>query len=183
VTDIAFDKDDDELWLVGWKCGLKKFNKKTFNWITYELTRNNEFGQIFKNDTYSLLHDSNNNLWIGTWGEGIYTFDKEKLVFTEMIIDPNYQSVISGNYDIILDIYEDPDKNIWIGLSGGGAVILNRGKTIKGISIDNNKDCGLESFNIGSIHETDDGYLWVGTNGGGLYRSPDKQNFELIPNQ
>ncbi|MFW6328118.1 MAG: ligand-binding sensor domain-containing protein, partial [Bacteroidota bacterium] len=183
VTDIAFDQNDEELWLVGWKCGLKKFNKKTFKWINYELTRNNEFGQIFKNDTYSLLHDSNHNLWIGTWGEGIYRFDKEKHVFTKIRIDPNYQSVISGNYDIILDIYEDSNKNIWIGLSGGGAVILNREKTMKGISIDNNKDCGLKNFNISCIYETDDRYLWVGTNGGGLYRSPDKKNFEMIPYQ
>ena len=183
VTDIAFAEDNDVLWLVGWKCGLKKFNKKTFQWVNYELKRDDKFGEDFKNDTYSLLHDSNNKLWIGTWGNGIYNFDKEKHVFTKLRIGPRDQRAYSTNYDIILDIYEDSDKNIWLGVDGGGVVFIGGEKTIKGISIENNRDCGLKNFHIWGIHETDDGNLWVGTRGGGLYWSPDKINFELIPTQ
>jgi ligand-binding sensor domain-containing protein len=48
VTDIAIAKDTDDLWLVGWKCGLTKFNKKTFTWEKYELERNNNTGKEFK---------------------------------------------------------------------------------------------------------------------------------------
>ncbi|MFW6275757.1 MAG: ligand-binding sensor domain-containing protein, partial [bacterium] len=183
VTDIAPAQDTDELWLVGWKCGLKKFNKKTFTWVSYELNRDDKFGEGFINDTYSLLHDSDNKLWIGTWGGGIYNFDKEKQVFIKMKIGPQHQRSYSTNYDIILDIYEDSDNNIWLGLDGGGVVLIGGEKSIKGISIENDRDCGLENFHIWGIHETDDGILWLGTRGGGLYRSPDKNNFEKISSQ
>jgi len=183
VTDIAFAKNTDELWLVGWKCGLKKFNKKTFEWENYELKTDDKSGINFNNDTYSLLHDSNNKLWIGTWGDGIYNFDKEKQVFSKLRIGPRDQQAYNTNYDIILDIYEDSDKNIWLGVDGGGVVFIGGEKSIKGISIENNRDCGLKNFNIWGIHETDDGNLLVGTRGGGLYWSPDKKNFERIPSQ
>lgn len=71
VTDMASVQNSDELWLVGWKNGLKKVNKKSLEWVSYDLRGNNS-GEGIKNDTYSLLHDRNNKLWIGTWGEGIY---------------------------------------------------------------------------------------------------------------
>ena len=165
ITDIAFAKNTDELWVVGWKCGLKKFNKKTFGWVDYELKTDDKSGINFNNDTYSLLHDNNNKLWIGTWGDGIYNFDKEKQIFTKLRIGPRDQRAYSTNYDIILDIYEDSDKNIWLGAGGGGVVFIGGEKSIKGISIENNRDCGLNNFHIRGIHETDDGNLWVGTRG------------------
>ncbi|MCA1760528.1 MAG: hypothetical protein LC658_12245, partial [Bacteroidales bacterium] len=115
ITDIAIAKDTNDLWLAGWKCGLTKFNKETFTWEKYELERNINPGKDFKNDTYSLLIDSNNDLWVGTWGEGVYIFDKEKHVFTKIEIAPKYIKDFSTNYDVILDIYEDLDKNIWLG--------------------------------------------------------------------
>lgn len=183
VTDIAPAQDADELWLAGWKCGLKKFNKKTFTWVTYEPDRDDKFGEGIKNETYSLLHDSDNKLWIGTWGGGIYNFDKEKHVFIKLKIGPQYQRSFSTNYDIILDIYEDSDNNIWLGLDGGGVVLIGGEKSIKGISTENDVDCGLKNFTILEIHETDDESLWVGTKGGGLYRSTDKKTFEMIPSQ
>ena len=182
VTDIASVKNSDELWLVGWKCGLKKLNKKSLKWTNYEIG-DDKSGQSFRNDTYSLLHDSNNNLWIGTWGGGIYNFDKDKYVFKKLDIGPKDQNINSINYDIILDIYEDPDKNIWIGLDGGGIVFIGGEKSVKGISIENDKDCGFKNFHILSIYETDDNILWIGTKGGGMYRSADKNNFELIPSR
>jgi hypothetical protein len=37
-----------------------------------------------------------------------------------MDIAPGYAKDFSTNYDIILDIYEDSDKNIWLGIDGAG---------------------------------------------------------------
>lgn len=183
VTDMAIAKDTDDLWLVGWKCGLIKFNKKTFTWEKYELERNNNTGKDFNNATYSILIDSNNGLWVGTWGQGVYIFDKEKHSFIKMEIAPGYARDFSTNYDIILDIYEDLDENIWLGVDGAGMAFIGGKKYFNGISVENEQDCGLKNFHIRGISETNDGYLWVGTKDGGLYRSRDKQNFELIPNQ
>lgn len=183
VTDIAIDKDTNDLWLVGWKCGLTKFNTETFTWEKYELERNNNSRKDFKNDTYSLLNDSNNELWVGTWGGGVYIFDKEKHDFTKIEIAPKYIRDFSTNYDIILDIYEDLDNNIWLGVDGAGVAFIGGKNYFNGISVEKNQDCGLKNFHIRGILETNDGSLWIGTKGGGLYRSHDKQHFELIPSQ
>jgi ligand-binding sensor domain-containing protein len=182
ITDIAFAKDTDDLWLVGWKCGLTKFNKKNFTWEKYKLENSNNTADEFINDTYSILIDSDNNLWVGTWGQGVYNFDKEKQVAAKMDIAPGYAKDFSINYDIILDIYEDSDKNIWLGIDGAGVAYIGGKKYFNGISVENDQNCGLKNFHIRGIHETNDGYLWVGTKGGGVYRSQDKQNFELITN-
>lgn len=182
VTDIAIDKDTNDLWLVGWKCGLTKFNMETFTWKKYELERNNNTGKDFNNATYSILIDGNNDIWVGTWGQGVYIFDKEKHIFTKKEIAPGYARDFTTNYDIILDIYEDSDKNIWLGVDGAGVAFIGGKNHFNGISVEKNQDCGLKNFHIRGILETNDGTLWVGTKGGGLYKSHDKQNFELIPN-
>jgi signal transduction histidine kinase/ligand-binding sensor domain-containing protein/DNA-binding response OmpR family regulator len=182
ITDITFTQNANELWLVGWKCGLKKFHKKNYSWINYDLKKDDNSGNDFNNDTYSLLHDSKNKLWVGTWGEGIYNFDKENSIFIKKEIGPKHLRTYDTNYDIILDIYEDSDNNIWLGLDGGGAVFIGEKKAVNGISIENDMNCGLKNFHILGIHETDDGSLWVGTRGG-LYKSTDKKTFEMIPSQ
>jgi signal transduction histidine kinase/DNA-binding response OmpR family regulator/ligand-binding sensor domain-containing protein len=146
------------------------------------LKSSNNTADEFINDTYSILIDSDNNLWVGTWGQGVYNFDKEKQVAAKMDIAPGYAKDFSINYDIILDIYEDSDKNIWLGIDGAGVAYIGGKKYFNGISVENDQNCGLKNFHIRGIHETNDGYLWVGTKGGGVYRSQDKQNFELITN-
>src|SRR6185436_2432111 len=66
-------------------------------------------------------------------------------------------------------IFEDKDKNIWIGTSGGGLDLLNPDrKSFTHYQYNRNRSDGISSNNIVSIFEDSDGDMWVCTDGGGL---------------
>ncbi len=180
-TEIVVDKDDKHLWIVGWTGALTKLNKNTLSWNRYSLNEKDTAFISNQNSTYSLLQDSKGNLWIGTWGSGLYYFDVESSTFTNFEIIPNYLRGFRSDFDVILDIFEDNNKNIWIGTDGGGLVLIGTKKTFNGISLPNDIDCGLKNFHITCLYETKDGSFWLGTNGGGLYRTRNKKTFEYIP--
>ncbi|MEN8117710.1 MAG: two-component regulator propeller domain-containing protein [Bacteroidota bacterium] len=180
VTDFFFDPDDEHLWIVGWEGGLTKYNLRTGTWKRFSLNEEDDQFRSSQNSTHSILIDNKNKIWIGTWGAGVFSFDREKQTFEKIEIRPRFKRDFNTGYDIILDIFEDKDKNIWIGVDGGGLVLLGAKKSFQGISFPNDHDCGLKSFHINCIYESGDGYLWVGTRGGGLYRSKDRKKFEYI---
>src|SRR5690606_26126432 len=77
----------------------------------------------------SLLSDTNENLWIGSQGAGLYQLDLRQ--FNTRDIDDFVVSPISNlkDFDIskrgIQSIYEDKDKNVWIGTYGDGIYLVS----------------------------------------------------------
>jgi len=131
---------------------------------------------------FSLLTDSQQRLWIGTYGDGVHRwipnngsdgFSKD--VFTH---HPSGQGTISNN--IIRNIYEDSQGNIWFGTAKGLSKLPSEetGNKRPKFSIYQNKigDQNAISHNyILAIHESSKGDLWIGTFGGGLNK--------LVPSQ
>ena len=71
ITGIISDPDGDHLWITGWEGGLTKYNKKTGEWIRLSLNKGDKKFNSVQNNTQTVLLDSNNKLWIGTWGGGL----------------------------------------------------------------------------------------------------------------
>ena len=94
--------------------------------------------------------DSQDNLWIGTWGGGLSLFDLKKKTFRNF----TQKDGLPGNY--ILALKEGPDGNLWIGTNKG----LSRfnGETFYNYSTLN----GLISDFIFSIEFTLDHSVWLG---------------------
>ncbi|MFA9389648.1 MAG: two-component regulator propeller domain-containing protein [Prolixibacteraceae bacterium] len=181
INEIGLDKDNKHLWITGWGEGLVKLNKQNYQWERYSLKEDDDSFESGSNLTYSLLIDSNNEIWVGTWGAGIYNFDRGTKEFSKLSFEPNFIGGDNADYQVILDIYEDRDNNIWIGADGGGLVLISEKKTFQGISSEIDPKCGLKNFHITAILETGDGCLWLGTSGDGLYRTFDNETFERIP--
>jgi signal transduction histidine kinase/DNA-binding response OmpR family regulator/ligand-binding sensor domain-containing protein len=181
VTEVIFDSDKKHLWIAGWEAGLTRLNVETLAYERYSLNTNDPEYKSSQNSTRSLLLDSSGRLWIGTWNGGLYSFNKYHKTFDKVDIKPSTSSEMYSDFDIILDIFEDRDNNIWIGTDSGGLVFIGSKKTFQGISLSANPNCGLENFYINAMFETPDNTLWVGTRGGGLYKTKDKKIFERIP--
>jgi ligand-binding sensor domain-containing protein len=133
VCAIIEDKSGNILF--GTKSGITKFNGLHFS--TY--TGNNDAS---KKSISSLLQDSKGNLWFGVWGEGIYRYDGK--IFENYLnnntsdhtfqLFPNKEKQafnLENNDQLILDILEDKNGNIWFSSWNGGGVWRYDGNTFK----------------------------------------------------
>jgi len=98
-----------------------------------------------------LIEDSKQQLWIGTFGGGLYLLKDQTLVhFSE---EQGFRAARANS------VYEDHDGEIWIATDSDG---LYRYKD--GTFFNFNPENGLPEYTLGSIVEDNVGYLWFGTN-------------------
>lgn len=125
---------------------------------------------------FSLFTDSNDNLWIGSQGEGLYQLDLRQFN-TRSLDDFIFVSFKNLNdYDIskrtVQSIYEDKDKNIWIGTFGEGIYFISSVKEnfvrVQKPVYKNNAVSYVSYYGMCHDHE---GNLWLGTDGNGIYKS------------
>ncbi|MEW4925461.1 two-component regulator propeller domain-containing protein [Algibacter sp. 2305UL17-15] len=124
---------------------------------------------------FSILEDSNKNLWIGTYNKGInrWLFDKTSNTYKKDYLSHNERDYLSIPSNIIRNIKEDKDGNIWFA-TGKGLSMLPKNE----ISKENPK---FETFKynpddknsishdyILELFEDSKGILWIGTFGGGV---------------
>ena len=113
------------------------------------------------NSIVTLLQTSDGYLWIGT-EEGLIRFDG--VTFT--IFDENNTPEITNNY--INCLFEDSNKNLWIGIRHGGVVTYKNGN----FKLYSKKDGFLKNLTK-SITEGPGGAIWIGTEG--LYKFQDNK--------
>ncbi|MBF6627413.1 MAG: response regulator [Proteiniphilum sp.] len=75
---------------------------------------------------YCITEDSENNIWIGTKGEGVYRLTRRESENSFDILhfrnDP--EEIYSLSDDNVYSIFEDQNRNIWIGTFGGGVNLI-----------------------------------------------------------
>lgn len=175
VTEIVEDPVDSVLWMVGWNSGVVSLNYSAMTHVSYDIV--SEGGQRVTN-TYSLLLDKNQHIWVGTWGNGLYRFDSANKTSVEVSLRPADMKRKSEDYNIILDIFQDPVGDIWFGTDGGGVVKLSDSRQFQSISSVNNTTA--ESWHVNSVYASDEGELWIGTRGSGLYVTTDKITYKPV---
>ena len=132
--------------------------------------KENDPNTIPFNDVRSLLVDSKENLWIGTYGGGLSKMELKTGRFAHFNSDSQSGHKIS--HSIITCILEDKKGYIWVGTFGGG---LNRINPLDGtVKIFREKD-GLPSDVVKAILEDTSGQLWISTVNG--LSSMDPINF------
>ncbi len=102
------------------------------------------------NYVVSMHLDSQERLWIGTWGGGLSLLDTKNFTFRNFTT----QDGLPGNF--ILALEEDPSGGLWIGTNKG--LSMFNGKSFQNFSRIN----GLESKFIFSLEATKDHSLWIG---------------------
>ena len=130
---------------------------------------------IREKNILSLLADSNDNLWIGTQGHGIYRLDLRQ--FDTHRIEQfaiNKMESLDG-FDIstksVQSFYEDENKNIWVGTFGDGVYMISSQKQ-KFIRFQKliNKGSSFTSASFYGMCYDPDGNLWLGTDGSGIFK-------------
>lgn len=162
---------DESLWF-GTDAGLFAIKNKTDN---LSLIQNSELQSL---NIWTLFPGSSNNLWIGTYGQGLKELNlKTNRLKSWKVDNPDFNA---SAFNYVKSIVEDNDGMIWIGFWGGGLAKLNKINS----NVDhwrNEKDnlSSLSHNDIWALHKDSRGRIWIGTNGGGLnlYNSEKSNSF------
>lgn len=108
--------------------------------------------------TSALVEDREGNVWIATYGDGLFVCDKDGV----------YRILKRGQglpTDLVRCLFEDREGNLWAGLEGRGLVRIRRATFLSYES-----DQGMSDETALCAREDAAGDIWVGTNGDGVYR-------------
>ncbi|WP_291148538.1 two-component regulator propeller domain-containing protein [Flavobacterium sp. UBA7680] len=189
ITGIVRDNNND-IWLSTWAGGVNRINKEN-NTVTKFSCYNPYTKQVEKN-IWFVYKDSKANIWASATNEGtLYLFDRAQNNFVlfdknvtnlQSIIETSDGKLWGGNYTSLFSIekntkkitkttignpvrciYEDKDKNLWLGTQEGGLLLFDR-KTNKFKRF--TSDDGLPSNTILRLFEDKEGNLWMSTYNG-----------------
>lgn len=127
----------------------------------------------------SLFRDSNDGIWIGSYGSGLISISEDFKNFQQFTYKKYQPKNIQ--YNDILSIYEDYSGVIWFGTDGAGVNFFD--SYLDKFNYYTN-DFTPELINIDVVRSvTKDKFnnIWIGTSGKGLTKhQPEKQNWKTF---
>lgn len=150
------------LWVSGASGGLARFDGYEFQ---YAALINAEAAGGDLPDTGVLLRDAQDQLWVGTWGQGL------------MMLKPDRKSVVRYRHatnddsslpsDRVQSLHLDREGSIWVGTTEGLARVLPDGRLVRMSDVSGGVQ--LRDARVWSIAGSIQDDLWVGSSDG-LYR-------------
>ncbi|MCB9286504.1 MAG: response regulator [Lewinellaceae bacterium] len=115
----------------------------------------------------SMAKDSENNLWVGTNGEGLL---KMKIPsFQSIRFESNKSNPASLSHNELHSLYLDRSGMLWIGTLGGGVNKLNlRAKKFELYQNAPWQENSISSDQVITFYEDENRLLWIGLRGGGI---------------
>jgi ligand-binding sensor domain-containing protein/signal transduction histidine kinase/DNA-binding response OmpR family regulator len=166
---LAFDQDG-YVWAGTDGEGIYKLDVN--GTILQHYTTGSKKGRLTSNHVLTAYCDIDDNLWFGTYSEGLVLFDRKTQSFKPF----HHDSRLPLAEQVRL-IFQDSRKNIWIGATRGG---LSRADLEKGY-IYTDKAADLKSADVRAIVEDKQGGLWIGCYGNGLrYHNPVTNESRII---
>ncbi|MGV8092248.1 MAG: two-component regulator propeller domain-containing protein [Mangrovibacterium sp.] len=191
VRSIAEDKDGN-IWIATKeesRLTVYDKHKRRIGYLTSHGSLGSKSESLWKNAIYCILHDQQNNIWLGTRGDGIYKFIPKGKDFSYQV--QHFKSQPSNPFSLSDDdvycMLQDAQGYIWIGTWGGG---LNRieqdGQEIRFLNYRNKfKGYPIKTYSwIRCLAESKNGILYAGTTNGLLFlKVVDRPTDEILYNE
>ncbi len=158
--------------------GLARYDGYSFKVFKHDGT---DSKTLSNNNTGNIFVDSNNVMWIGTFGGGLNSLD---LNSGELIRYPysstKLDEMVSEN---VQTFHEDKESNLWIG-TATGLYMINDGELTHYNHVEKNPNSLIHS-RVWNIAESKNGDLWIGTSDGLSHLDPKtgKFNNHKLPNE
>ena len=187
ITSI-YEDNEGYIWVGTTKGIINKFDQTNETFKHYNLKYDQNFKSVLKenytsypvsfvrydnNSITSISGDKEGNLWVGTWGNGLFRLDKETGHQQHFYSNPN--NLHSLSYNRISKIITDKYGITWVGTYGGGLNKIEANQSKKNkydysfvCFKESKKDHSLSSNNIITVFEDRNGNIWIGTYNGGL---------------
>ncbi len=152
---------------------LFKISKQDFRYNKVFYTKNQTINYS------SLIKLEDNTIWVGTYGQGLFYFEKNKLrPFSGFKDYP-----LPNNLNIESTLL-DKHQRLWIGTYGKGVYVIDfTNKVINNYTVQNNNPYALHYNDILSLFEDNTGNIWIGTDGAGLsYYDEHLLKFNVLTN-
>jgi len=160
------------LWIGTFLGGLNSFDGQKFT----HFKRTSEPSSLSDNRIFALLEDSSNRLWVGTLNGGLDLFDRSTGKFRHF--NPSVKNTLNA-YGISY-LYEDKNKNIWIGTTAGVNILDGKTSKVKQLVNDPKNTNSLVQNDINSIVEDGRGWIWIGTREGISIYNPTTGSFNNL---
>ncbi len=151
-------------------------------YVASEYTLNGEgleLNEIARFDNYisALKPITNNETWVGVWGEGI------KIINSKVEINPFREKVISMfENSHVSTMHLSKHSGLWIGTRGEGLYRIDLNKeTVENFNPETG--AGISSNAILCLYEDKQHNIWIGTRGGGLNMYDDESKTFKIYNK
>ncbi|MBP1675122.1 MAG: hypothetical protein H6Q24_1260, partial [Bacteroidetes bacterium] len=108
---ITFLKSTDGVIYAGSVTGLYQFNHETLSFRYLDDVAAGTF-------IHALYEDNKRNIWIGTYGRGLFKYDRSSGICKKLLSDKgDYESL---SYEHVTSIFEDNSHKIWFTTEGNG---------------------------------------------------------------
>lgn len=166
ITNLKYDHDGD-LFISSYQKDLNVYFEKTGQIKQYKIKGFNPTSSIA-----GFAQNHNGKMWIGTRGEGVLLFDKQKGEFEPAPFDfPKLSSIIS-----IASLLHDKKNRLWLGTPANGLYLVDlQNNSYKKFANGAGKK-NLSDEHILAIYQDKKNRIWIGTNGGGLNLYNEKDN-------
>ena len=154
--------------------GFDLFDTKNGKFTHHVFDEHNPKG-LSQSSVNIVFKDRDDNLWIGTWGDGLGLYNRISKEF-EWYRQSTPGKKISDNF--IHSIGQDQDGNLWIGTYAGADVLNTRDGTITHYQNDPDDKNSLSNNIISDIKNDKAGNLWLATAGGLNLFQKDTKTFK-----
>ncbi len=167
-----FFQNDSILWVGGW-AEVFCYNIRSNKVINY-------FNSV--NLPQSIVKDAEDNIWIGTWRDGMYKFSPSGQLIKQYIKKASSSESLRSNNLVCLGM-NSQGNDLWIGYNGGdGFSMVNLpAQQFKHYKISASNEDKFPSNAINCIRQDGRGNLWLGTFGRGLICfDPSNESYKTI---
>jgi len=169
-----FEDSDYNIWIGSYGGGVSRITNEE----KHKIPSNTKYDIIttdFKSlseskllNVMSITEDLNSIIWIGTYGDGLYSYSKKSKKSEHIVVEVNDPNSLSENE--IQSLYIDNSGILWIGTELGSGINKletheNKFNTIPVLTEDKKS---LNDNIVWAIHEDNENNIWIGTHRGGL---------------
>ncbi len=160
---------ENEIWMATYGGGINIFDANTAKVIAHV---NHDIGiasSINHDSIGALLLDKSGILWIGTWGNGLNSYNSTNKAFRTLRHSPSNKDSLS--YPDVISVLEIDNGDVWIGSRGKGIDVYRPGVGfIEAYSAHIKVPNELKNGFISALMQCTDGTIWIGTRHSGLFK-------------